>query len=177
MSRISKTLLVVAALAGQCLAATITQSTIVEDAAQRDGRRWITERHTDNAGVQHFVRYIAAAGADVNATMTARAPSVASELENREVTDNIRRALSDAPYTPTTVYCSNNQLRSGVREIYRTVSGWPAICLGKNINALNLTDPQLTSLFGVSGAQLTALKNKLANATTKFNEVTAEAGQ
>lgn len=172
-----KSLAILLLIAGAAQA-TITSSVIVEDAAQKDGRRYITERHTDHVGGTYEVRYIALAAADVNATMTARVATIEAELAENEIRKNLDNAVSDGSFVaPTTVHCTVAQIRARLRELYQTPSGWKAVCLGRYINSLGLTDQQLSSLFGVNGAQLTALKTKLANATTRFNQVTSEAGQ
>lgn len=165
-------------LPGVAHAASITNSVIVEDRAQRDGRRWIRERHTDNAGVTHDIVYMAEEGANATTAMTARVATIVSQLETGEVDSIMARATSDAPFAaPNLTYATAAQLRTRLREAYRTLSGWQAVCLGHYINSLGLSDAQLTAIFGVSGAQLTALKTKLSNATTRFNQVTSEAGQ
>jgi len=44
----------------------IVSSEILEDSQQADGRRLITEKHTDSNGVDHKIVYIVNAGVDVS---------------------------------------------------------------------------------------------------------------
>ena len=50
----------------------IVASSIIEDRAQADGRRDVTERHVFDDGFVRFVNYLAAAKANVIAAMAAR---------------------------------------------------------------------------------------------------------
>ena len=156
--------------------ATITQSTIVEDAPQKDGRRWITERHIDNSGAARLVTYLAPAAADATTTMTGRVATVVAEIEELEIQENMARALGDGPIDVRLIYTTAAQNRARLRQIYQTAKGWQVVRLGWYINSLGLTDPQLSALFGVSGAQLTALKTKLAALATKYNDVIDDIG-
>ncbi len=60
----------------------ITGSVIVEDAAQKDLRRAITEAHTDQVGIVRLVKYLAASGADVSAAWS-NGLWACSEIGNR----------------------------------------------------------------------------------------------
>lgn len=64
--------------------ASIISSTVVEDAVQHDGRRWILERHIfDNGDVYDF-RYIAESADNVSAIMTDRASWLPQHLADEE---------------------------------------------------------------------------------------------
>lgn len=66
----------------------VTSSAIVEDRAQRDGRRAITERHRTDTGRVLDVSYLAEANADVAARMNARVADIDAELA-REATQQM----------------------------------------------------------------------------------------
>ena len=74
----------------------IVSSVIVEDAAQKDTRRAITEAHTDQVGIVHLVKYIAAAAADVNAAL-----AIARNNEGRRNAEGLFPA-SPSPSPSTT---------------------------------------------------------------------------
>lgn len=162
-------------LTGSSLAA-IVSSVIIEDAAQKDGRRWITERHTDQLGKTYDVVYIAIEGANVNTALAARATQINQQLIDRETAANVQRAI-DSAAAPILNYSAASDFRSALRERYKSATGWDAIRLGSFINGLGLSDGQLTAIFGVSGAQLTSLKTKLSNQASKYAAAISEAGQ
>lgn len=57
--------------------------------AQRDGRRYVTETHTDDAGGVHRVEYLAAVGTDYTAVMQARAAQIDAALLEAEIAEVI----------------------------------------------------------------------------------------
>jgi hypothetical protein len=63
----------------------IVSSVIVINETQTDGSRIVLERHTDNVGLVHEVRYEPAAGVDVNALLAIHAAGVADALVAREM--------------------------------------------------------------------------------------------
>lgn len=62
----------------------IVSSTHTVGHAQIDGRRYLTERHTDHLGEVHQVEYLAAVGTDYNAVMAARAVQIEQQLAEAE---------------------------------------------------------------------------------------------
>ncbi len=63
----------------------ITLSQIIEDSPQADGRRWITEEHTDSTDKPHLIRYLAELGVDCESVMVARVTQVNQQLINSEI--------------------------------------------------------------------------------------------
>ncbi len=152
----------------------IVNSVIVENVVQKDGRRSVRERHTDHVGVPHFVNYMAEAGANVNTALAARVAKIEAQLASAEVDDNVQRAMDQL--SPVFVHSTVNQFRAELRRRFKDASGWDLVRLGKFVNSLGLTDPQLTALFGVSGAALTALKAKLVALAAKYDDVIVQVG-
>ena len=152
----------------------IVQSIIVSDSPQKDGRRYIRERHTDHVGVHHECVYLAEAGADANVALANRVAVIVVQLEENEHSQNINRALDHL--MPVFIHTTAGQFRTRLRELFKTLSGWDAVRMGAFIHSLSLTDNQLKSLFGVNDAQLPTLKTKLSNAATRYADVQAEAG-
>lgn len=68
----------------------IVTSVIARDHAQVDGRRKITEWHTDHFGVVHERRYIADAGQDVEAGLAAAAQQIEEQLAAAELEANLQ---------------------------------------------------------------------------------------
>lgn len=62
----------------------IVSSTHTVDHEQIDGRRFVTEAHTDNLGVVYRFEYLAAAGTDYVAVRDARAVQLSAWLAEAE---------------------------------------------------------------------------------------------
>lgn len=73
----------------------ITSSTIIEDAAQIDGRRRIRELHVDHVGGVHEVSYLAGAADNAAAMLPVRAALIESQLAAAEIAENVQEALGD----------------------------------------------------------------------------------
>lgn len=64
----------------------IVSSTHTLGHAQRDGRRYVTERHTDHTGRVHVREYLAAPGVDTDALMAAQAAALGEQLRADQLT-------------------------------------------------------------------------------------------
>lgn len=64
----------------------IVESTIIEDAPQKDGRRYVTELHVDDEGKEHRVMYLAESKANVEEMLPARAAQISAQIEERRNT-------------------------------------------------------------------------------------------
>lgn len=156
----------------------ITNSTILEDRVQLDGRRHVRERHTDHLGTQHHVAYMAESGANATTTMTARVAQLESALASSELDENEARATADSGFiAPTFQHCTAGQMRARIRELFRTGRSWRVCRIAWYIQQLGLTDAQLKAMFGVNDAQLVTLKAKLASLETKYNDVQTQQGE
>lgn len=62
----------------------VTSTHTVESHAQRDGRSYVTEIHTDSTGKEHRFEYLAAPDTDYVAIRTARAAQLAEQLAEEE---------------------------------------------------------------------------------------------
>jgi len=67
--------------------ATIVSSIIAEDSAQADGRRRVTEVHTDSVGLEHHQQYLAESGDDADAHLALTAIRLDASLADRTVRD------------------------------------------------------------------------------------------
>ena len=67
----------------------IVSSEITHDDPQIDGRRYITERHVDNVGVEHVFTYLGEADTDAEAVMLARVHGLEMNLTTGEMTSNV----------------------------------------------------------------------------------------
>ena len=153
----------------------ITSSVIQNDAPQADGRRRVTEAHTDHLGVVHSRTYLADAETDVVAALAPRASQLVAELADAEFARNLTRILARQTTGLTTQHLTLAQLRQRLRAFYQTADRLEVCLLAAFF--LTLTDAQLQSLFGVTAGQLPALKARLqarADVLTALESATGE---
>lgn len=78
---------------------TIVSSTVIEDSPQIDGRRWITEAHTDHLGIVHRRGpYMAEAEQDVEAGLAANAALIEAQLQEAEIEANFAEFTNGADF-------------------------------------------------------------------------------
>jgi uncharacterized protein YciI len=153
----------------------ITSSQILEDRAQVDGRRHVRERHTDHLTRQHDVTYMAAAGADVNATMTARVATIEAQLKQNEIDANLAKALNGETDTFTFQHSTGNENLIALRALFKSSTKWELVTLAHVLHHQNLTNNQLDTLFGTTNAtERTAVRNKLSTNDTRYHDILAE---
>lgn len=116
--------------------------------------------------------------ADVNAIAASVDASRTEIRKQREIADNIGRALTMANAPLTFIHCTVTEVLNAARALYKTATQREAVFLGGALADRNLTNAQLANLFNVGNpsAELTAIKNKLTAAQTLRNSVLAEAG-
>lgn len=154
----------------------IVSSIVKENSPQVDGRRWVREWHTDQVGLVHERAYMAEVGQDVVAGFPAAIALLNQQLIDAEIARNLA-AIYQAGDTAvvTTVHVTVADIRAALREAYRTVTRDQAFALGAFLNTL--TNAQLGTLFGVSGAALTALRNRLQTKAAQWAAYLAAAGE
>lgn len=157
--------------------AAIVSSRIAADHAQRDGRRWVTERHLDNAGAERLVTYLAEAGADTAAPMTARAAQIAVDIAADEIARNVDEIASRGSLAVLSfIYSTEAENIAAVREAYRTAVDRHALMIADYLS--KLSDPQLRSAFGLTQAQAAQLRvNRLGPAGSLVAQIRSAAGQ
>lgn len=157
--------------------ATIVSSTIDDDRPQFDGRRWIIERHVDNASVARIISYLAAQAADANALLAAHAAQLTLKLSDDEIQENIAEVISVGSLaTPSLIYSTAADNFSALRQVYLTATDRQAIMIGDFLSTL--TDTQLRNAFNMTLAQVTTLRtNKLTPAATIAAQIRAAMGQ
>lgn len=154
----------------------LTASVIAEDARQRDGRRWITERHTDHLGQIYEFRYLADMSADAVAFMTTRIAVLNAALTANEIGANVASILANgALATYTLDYSTAAQNFAALRNVYASATQLQAVMLGDFL--ASLTSAQLQAAFNLTAAQVTALRSsKLTPAATAAATIRATAG-
>jgi hypothetical protein len=150
---------------------TISTSTIVEDRAQRDGRRHVTERHVDHVGVVFLIPYMGEAGANVNTLMAARV----AILEAAAIANELEQLIATLPPNPTLNYATIGQAGTLIRNRFKDARGLEAGRIA--VWLLARTDAQLRNAFGMTQGQVDALKIRLQAAADKYNAAIAMTGE
>ncbi len=153
----------------------IVNSQSVGDSAQIDGRRRITEAHTDHLGLVHLRTYLADAGFDVVAQLAARAGELEVGLADDEFRRNLRRILQRAAGGVTAQHLTLAQLRQRLRAFYQQAQPLEVCLLATFF--LTLTNAQLQTMFEVTAGQVAALRTRLqarADITTALDSAIGE---
>ena len=153
----------------------ITASTIIEDSPQRDRRRHVRERHVDHTAVAHEVTYMAGAGTDVQAVMTARVSQIEARLTARELTANEVIVLNATGESIRFVHSTRNDFIQRIRDLFRVVIALEAANLAAYL--LTLTDAQLRMIFNMTQEQVDELKTRLQAKVDRRDALHAEAGE
>jgi len=154
----------------------IVASIVVWDQPQSDGRRYIREQHTDHLGLLLFRDYLVAAGVIVADGFPAIVAILNQQLIDAEIQKDFAAIYAAGPLAVvTTNYATLTDIRAALREAYRTITREQAFALGAFLNTL--TNPQLSTLFNVTGAALTALRTRLQTKATQWADYIAAAGE
>jgi hypothetical protein len=155
----------------------IVSSVIARNDVQADGRRWIYEIHKDQAGVEHYRSYLAAAGFDTAAALAAYATQCWADIQASEISQNISQVTTLGSLATTTlVYTTAAANFAALRVAYQTATQDQAIMIGDFLSSL--TNGQLQTAFGMTAGQVTTLRtNKLTPAATLAASIRASVGQ
>lgn len=137
----------------------IVFSSFVVGVTQRDGRNFVEETHLDNVALEHRVVYLAAAGADYAAIMTARAPLIAAQIADAEFLENLNRTSGFVLNYQTKAEAAARfrvLYRSANREELARLAYW----LIERINDGTFTDAQVQNAFGLTAGQYTSMKGR-----------------
>jgi hypothetical protein len=154
----------------------IVSSETVSTSVQRDGRRYVVERHVDHLGVAHERTWLAGATDNLAAALAAYAAILLDILRDREIGANIASVLSEGSLATVTLQHSTAaQNRTALRDAYRTATRTEAIMIGDYLNTL--TDAQLQTAFSMTAGQVNTLRtNKLAPAASAATTIRAATG-
>ena len=92
----------------------ITSSQIIEDSAQADGRRWVTEEHTARTGKTYRVTYLAESTTNITTVMNARVPGINQSLIDTEISKYLDRIENGL----TVIGETYNETSQTVRALY-----------------------------------------------------------
>ncbi len=137
----------------------IVSSKIIEDRAQRDGRRDVCELHVDHLGVSHEFRYLAESAADVAAVMVGRVSQLNAQLASHEIAHNLDSIETRGEGSPATEFTTVTQTIAEVRIRFQQAHGLAACRIAKWL--LGRTDAQLRAAFGINLPQVVSLRSRL----------------
>ena len=154
----------------------IVSSIIHSDSAQKDGRRWIRELHTDHLGKVWERTYLVDALFDAVSALSAYAVQLAASIKQAEIDRNVREIVTYGSLAQTILNWSTvNENFAALREYYRTATQVEAIMAGDFLSAR--TDTQLKSLFGYTQVQADNLRtNKLTPAAQAAASIRSASG-
>lgn len=142
---------------------------------QKDGRRFVIERHTDDAGLEHVVEYGPTDSVDYQTTLLARAAQLDEYLADHE----FAACVEDG--TVRIQYQTAAQFAARFRQKYRAASREEAARLATwiidRITAAQLTDLQVRTAFGLTTTQYSAMKTRWTTLRTHWLAVQAAAGE
>lgn len=152
----------------------IVSSTIIEDAAQINGFRWITELHTDQLGLQYRMHYMTAAATNTAPIMAAHAVQIGANLTAQEIASNVAAAIASGSLA-VMVYNYSTQAQSdlAIRQAFQFATGVTAINLGDYLRTL--TAGRLTVAFSLGN--VISLTAALAAIGTQATAMRAAVGQ
>lgn len=155
----------------------IVSSSVTQEGAQRDGRKWTHEAHTDGQGLVYRFPYLAEAGLDVEAVKAARAAALSAQLDAEEAQANVAAIMRDGSLAQvTTANTTLAAIRTALRAAYAAATRTDAIMIGDFLSTL--TNAQLQTLFGMTSGQVTTLRsNKLTPAASAAATIRAATGQ
>jgi hypothetical protein len=154
----------------------IVSSETVSTSVQRDGRRYVVERHVDHLGVEHLRTWLAGAADNLAAALSAYAAILLDILRDREIGSNIADILTNGSVATVTLQHSTAaQNRTALRDAYRTATRTEAVMIGDYLNTL--TNNQLATAFNITTGEAATLRtNKLEPAATIASGIRAATG-
>jgi len=154
----------------------IITSEITSDSTDLSGRRYINVRAPDHVGAMFRATCLVRnqTPAEVLAEMVTR---FEADAKQAELDANLANAQNDEAPSPTFNWCTRLEFGAVLREAYRDARGKVAARLAWYVAQFGLTDAQLRNLFGVTAAQLPALKTRIAALAAKYMDLQDEVGE
>lgn len=152
-------------------------SSIIENVGeQRDGRRWVHEKHTDQLGEVHERQWLAEPDEDLDAALAGYAEAISGALREAEIGANMAQIKTEGSLAEVSLEHSTiAQNRAQLREEYRNATRTEAMMIGDYLNTFS--DVQLQAAFGLTAGQAANLRaNKLTPAANAAATIRAAAG-
>lgn len=155
---------------------TIVSSTAAAGHAQKDGRRYVQEIHTDHLGAEHRYEYLAAQDADIQSILTTRAGALAILLAEREYREHIETDGWSALEHQT-----GAQFAARFRAEYQSASkarcAYLAWWIIRRLANGDVTDAGVRNAFGMTVTQYNAFKARMQTLHDHWAAVLAATGE
>lgn len=151
----------------------IVSTSVIEEPVQKDGRRYVRERHTDELGEVHEVSYLAESGGNALTVAQGRAALIDNQIKELEFQNCLAAIMREA--TPRLRHLTLAEVGPLIRAWYATTAGEE--CAKVSAYLLTLTDAQLRTIFGVTATQLTTLKNRLTTRRNAWTTLQSQVGE
>jgi hypothetical protein len=158
----------------------ITSSVVtVESVAQRDGRRWVREVHSDGQGVAAIIDYLGASDASSTAQGIANTRATSLNVSLGDAEFAAKRLINASPLPLR--WQTGAQLLARIRAAYRQYSQAELARLARWVLARivdgTVTDLQLQNAFGLTGPQWVALKARMQTLADDQTAIDAAVGE
>lgn len=148
----------------------------LERHAQRDGSRYVIERHVDGHGVEHVVSYLARGVMDHAAILAARAEQLSEQVAKRE----FEEAIDFDGWRPLK-HQTPAEFAARLRRRYRSASSIEcariATWILDRIGDGDFTENQVRNAFGLTAVQWSALKARLTSLRNAYMAAIAAQGE
>lgn len=142
---------------------------------QRDGSRYVTEKHLDSMGQEHVFVYLGRDTMDYNSIMQTRIQQINESFAEQEFADNL------ANDTLTTNHITKAQFVTKFREFYRNAEKEQLVKLASwlinRVQEGSITAAQIQNAFGFTPAQYTVFRDKLLALKANWDAVQAARGE
>ena len=153
----------------------IVISIIREDSPQADGRRRITEAHTDSLGEVYTRTYLAPQDFDAVGQLASRAVDLEERLADREYARNVQAILDGGTMGFTLNHLTLAQLQARLRETFAESSMLDSCRLAAYF--VTLSNAALQALFRVPAGQVSTLRARLQERADRATAVTGTRGE
>ena len=144
--------------------------------AQRDGRRYVLEVHSDGGGEFARLEYLAAEGADHNAVAAARELMLLESAAEQEF-----QSAVDGDVMPVLRFQNPLEFRARMRREFRSRERESLCRLARwilnRITAGDLTDAQVRNAFGMGVPDYTLFKTRMTTLRDALNSVEGAVGE
>lgn len=146
--------------------------------AQVDGRKYVTETHTDHLGNVYQIEFgpVTVANVDLAALRAARAATLVTQLADQEFKDRLTRVAALGLQHQTA-----SEFATRLRELYRGLSQDNASRLAwwiiEMIVGAFVTDTQVRNAFGMTVGQYTTFKAKMQTLHDDWAVIIAAQGE
>lgn len=148
----------------------LTVQIIPEGHAQKDGRRWVVEVHSDAQGEVARISYKGRDTDDRNAIASARSGRILSDLAIQELKDAIQQNIK-----PAMRFATAQQFANYIAETYPSLTGEQqahlAWWISNRLAAGDVTDAQMQNLFGLTAGQWNTRKAKIQTLAAQYEAV------